>query len=261
MFRLTPRMTGRSLPELRADASSLEADVQVARRRVERLTELLRVEATSEAELERARAGLQSLEARLAVARGGVAATTTAANPRDAAADIVVRAPWAGRVAEVSVSPGQTVAAGAVLGRLVKVRPLWLVVALRPEDAARVQGAPQGLTLRRPGQPAPFELAAGDVRFVSRSPEVDPQTASVNVILQIDRSASDLPLGSAVDAEILLPGERRSSCRSPRSWTTRARPSPTSSSTGRASRGARSASSAGSGTRRSSRGCARVSGS
>jgi RND family efflux transporter MFP subunit len=209
VFRLTPRMTGRSLPELRADASSLEADVQVARRRVERLTELLRVEATSEAELERARAGLQSLEARLAVARGGVAATTTAANPQDAAADIVVRAPWAGRVAEVSVSPGQTVAAGAVLGRLVKVRPLWLVVALRPEDAARVQGAPEGLTLRRPGQPAPLELAAGDVRLVSRSPEVDPQTASVNVILQIDRSASDLPLGSAVDAEILLPGEQR----------------------------------------------------
>jgi multidrug efflux pump subunit AcrA (membrane-fusion protein) len=31
----------------------------------------------------------------------------------------------------------------------------------------------------------------------------------VNVILQIDRSASDLPLGSAVEAEIVLPGERR----------------------------------------------------
>jgi RND family efflux transporter MFP subunit len=207
VFRLTPRVGDRSLPELRADASSLEADVQVARRRVERLTELLRVEATSEAELERARAGLGSLEARLAAARGGLA--TTAASPQDAATDIVVRAPWAGRVAEVSVSPGQTVAAGAVLGRLVKVRPLWLVVALRPEDAARVQGAPAGLTLRRPGQAAPVELTAGDVRLVSRSPEVDPQTASVNVILQIDRSASELPLGSAVETEIVLPGEKR----------------------------------------------------
>jgi multidrug efflux pump subunit AcrA (membrane-fusion protein) len=162
VFRLIPRVGDRSLPELRADVSSLEADVQVARRRVERLTELLRVEATSEAELERARAGLQSLEARLAAARGGLGAASTTGGP-DAASDIVVRAPWAGRVAEVSVSPGQTVAAGAVLGRLVKVRPLWLVVALRPEDAARVQGAPEGLTLRRAGQPAPLELAAGDV--------------------------------------------------------------------------------------------------
>jgi multidrug efflux pump subunit AcrA (membrane-fusion protein) len=112
-------------------------------------------------------------------------------------------------VAEVSISPGQTVAAGAVLGRLVKVRPLWLVVALRPEDAARVQGAPGGLTLRRPGQPAPVEIPASDLRLVSRSPEVDPRTASVNVILQVDRSASELPLGSAVEAEIVLPGEKR----------------------------------------------------
>jgi RND family efflux transporter MFP subunit len=208
VFRLVPRVGDRSLPELRADASSLDADVEVARRRVERLTELLRVEATSEAELERARAGLQSLEARLAAARGGLAAATTTGDS-DAVSGIAVRAPWAGRVAEVSVSPGQTVAAGAVLGRLVKARPLWLVVALRPEDAARVQGAPGGLALRRPGQPAPVEIAASDLRLVSRSPEVDPRTASVNVILQIDRSASELPLGSAVEAEIVLPGERR----------------------------------------------------
>ena len=46
------------------------------------------------------------------------------------------------------------------------------------------------------------------MRLVSRSPEVDPQTASVDVILQVDRSASELPLGSAVEAEILLPGEK-----------------------------------------------------
>jgi multidrug efflux pump subunit AcrA (membrane-fusion protein) len=31
----------------------------------------------------------------------------------------------------------------------------------------------------------------------------------VNVILQIDRTASELPLGSAVEAEIVLPGEKR----------------------------------------------------
>jgi len=208
VFRLMPRVGDRSLPELHADASSLEGDVDVARRRVERLSELLRVEATSQAELERARATLASLEARLASARGGVAAATNAVDGKDSAAAIPIRAPWAGRVAEVSVSPGQTVAAGAALGRLVKARPLWIVVALRPEAATRVQGAPRGLFLRRPGQQESVEIGTKDVRLVARSPEVDPRTASVNVILEVDRSASELPLGSAVEAELLLAGEK-----------------------------------------------------
>lgn len=208
VYRLVPRVGDRSLPELRADVSSLEGDIDVARKRVDRLAELLRVEATSQAELEKARATLKSLEARLNAARGGVAAATNAGSGRDSGT-VAVRAPWAGRVAEVSVSPGQTVAAGATLGRLVKVRPLWLVVALRPEAATRVQEAPTGLFLKRAGQHAPLEIGAKDLRLISRAPEVDPRTASVNVILEVDLSASELPLGSAVEAELLLSGEKR----------------------------------------------------
>jgi multidrug efflux pump subunit AcrA (membrane-fusion protein) len=112
-------------------------------------------------------------------------------------------------VAEVSVTPGQTVAAGAPLGRLVRVQPLWLVVALRPEAAARVTKAPRGLFLSRPGQQAEVEVEARDVKLVSRSPEVDPRTASVAVILEVNRSAAELPLGSTVEAELRLAGETR----------------------------------------------------
>jgi RND family efflux transporter MFP subunit len=206
VFRLHPRVADRSLPEIAAEASSLSAEVDVARRRVDRLTELLKVEATSAAELERARAVLASLEARLTSARGGLELAAGGKGPTAGALSVL--APWSGQVAEVSVSPGQTVAAGAPLGRLVKVRPLWIVAALRPEDAARVGAPPQALFLRRPGQPQTLEVASG-IRLVSRSPEVDPRTASVAVILQVDRSASELPLGSAVEVEIVLSGERR----------------------------------------------------
>ncbi len=209
VFRLVPRVTGRSLPELRADASSLEGETDVARKRVERLVELLRVEATSQAELERARATLSTLEGRLASARGGVAVAMNLVEGKDPAASVAVRAPWAGRLAELSVTPGQTVAAGAPLGRLVRIRPLWVIVALRPEAATLVQAAPTGLFLKRPGQRAPLEIAAKDLKLVSRSPEVDPRTASVSVILEVDRSAWELPLGSAVEAELLLSGEKR----------------------------------------------------
>jgi RND family efflux transporter MFP subunit len=206
VFSLLPRVGGKSLPELRAEASALEADVEVARKRLERLTELLRVEATSQAELERARATLKSLEARLAFARGGVA---PAGGGERGGGSLSVQSPWGGRVAEVSVSPGQTVAAGATLGRLVKLRPVWLAVALRPESAARVQAAPASVFLKRPGSSEPVQVSGKDVRLVSRAPVVDARTATVDVILELARSASDLPFGSAVEAQLLLSGEQR----------------------------------------------------
>jgi len=146
VFRLRPRATDRSLPELTAEASALEAEADAGRRRVERLTELLRLEATSAAELERARAALTGVEARLAASRRGIAVVAGGASTGE---PLGVPAPWAGSVAEVAVSPGQSVSAGDVLGRLVRPRPLWIEVALRPQDARRLQGGPAALILRR----------------------------------------------------------------------------------------------------------------
>ena len=206
MLRLLPRIGGRSLPDLKADAASLEAEVEAARRRVERLTELLRVEATSVAELERARATLAGLEARLRSTREGV---EVAGGRFDASAGISVAAPWTGRVAEVSVSPGQTVSAGAPLVRLVKARPVWMILALRPDDAARVKGRPSGLLIRRSGSPESIQFGPEDLRIVSQSPEVNVRTASIDLLVEIDRSVSNLPIGTGVEAELLLPGERR----------------------------------------------------
>jgi RND family efflux transporter MFP subunit len=205
VFRLHPRATGRSLPELAADASALEAEAETERRRVERLVQLLKLEATNPAELERARAALAGTEARLEAARGGLAMAAGAAAVGEG---LPVPAPWTGRVAEVAISPGQSVAAGAVLGRLVKTRPLWIQVALRPEQAPRLAGGVEGLILKRASLPDPVEIEAGAVRLVAIAPEVDPGTATLAAILEVDRSASELPIGSAVEAEIVLSGER-----------------------------------------------------
>lgn len=206
VFTLRPRAGERGLPELTADVASLAAEAGTARSRVERLTELMRLEATSAAELERARAALAGIEARLSAARGGVAA---AGGGGAQGQTLAVRAPWSGRVAEVSVTPGQAVSAGTVLGRLVKPRPLWVEVALRPEDAARLKTAPSALNLRRTSADAPLEIAGRDVRLVATAPEVDPRTATIAATLQVDRGADELPIGSAVEAEVVLAGERR----------------------------------------------------
>jgi membrane fusion protein, heavy metal efflux system len=206
LFRLIPRVGDRSLPEVQADAAGLAAEVEAARKRAERLDELLKVEATSPAEVERSRAALTVLEARLAAARQGLHG---AATQDGSAHSVEIVAPWDGRVAEVSVSPGQTVAVGAPLGRIVRTRPLWLEVALRPEDAARLRSERLSVSLRRASETEPLGLPASSARLVSRAPEVDPRTASLAVILELDATATELPIGSSVEADLLLPAERK----------------------------------------------------
>jgi hypothetical protein len=70
-------------------------------------------------------------------------------------------------------------------------------------------GTVAGLHLEKAGQWRGYRLPAGAVRLVSRAPEVDARTATVAVILELDRSAMDLPIGSAFEAEVLLGGEKK----------------------------------------------------
>jgi RND family efflux transporter MFP subunit len=206
LFRLVPRVGDRSLLEVQADAEVLAAEVEVARKRAARLNELLKLEATSLAEVERAHASLIALEARLAAARRGLGAADTPGGP---ARPVEIRAPWTGRVAEVLVTPGQTVAVGAPLGRVVRVRPLWLEVALRPDDAARLRADRLEVQVRRPGDLEPLAFPTASARLVSRAPEVDARTASLTVVLELDAAVSELPIGSSVEVDLLLPAERK----------------------------------------------------
>lgn len=209
VFALIPRVAPeRSLPELRAQLAVLDAERNAARSRTQRLEELLRVEAISQAEVERARANLAGLEARSSAARRDLETAEAVRTGQSGAPTLFLRAPWSGKVAEVVASPGQSVASGATLGRIVKDRPLWLELSLSSEAAARLTGEALGVVLSRPGA-ADTVISQKEVRFVSRSPEVDQRTSSVAVLLEIDRGVSELPIGSALEAELLLSRVRR----------------------------------------------------
>ena len=211
VFALIP--TGdaeRSLPDLRAEVESIAAERIAARNRTERLERLLEVEAVSRAEVERARADLAGLDARWNAARRNLETATAARTGRLGSPTLSLRAPWSGRVAEVVASPGQSVEPGATLGRIVRDRPVWVEVALHTEDAARLAGATaHGLLLRRADSEEAISIPEGDVRIVSRSPEIDAKTSSIKVLLEVERAVTDLPIGSAAQAELLLSGERR----------------------------------------------------
>jgi RND family efflux transporter MFP subunit len=210
VFALIPRGAAeRSLPDLRAEVASISAERSAARNRTERLEKLLEVEAVSRAEVERARADLAGLDARWNAACRNLETATAARTGRSGTPTLYLRAPWSGRVAEVVASPGQSVEPGATLGRIVRDRPVWVEIALRPDDAARLAGADaQGLLLRRAEGAKAISIPEREVRLVSRSPEVDPKTSSIAVLLEVDRGVSDLPIGTAAEAELLLSGER-----------------------------------------------------
>jgi RND family efflux transporter MFP subunit len=205
VVQLVPRAGAeRSLAVLEAEVRTLEAEARLAAERVDRLDRLLEAEATSRAERDRAHAAAGALEARLAAARADLDNARAARTGARTDSALALSAPWAARVAEVRVTPGEAVSAGAPLVRLVKPRPIWLEVALRPEDSARLTSAAPAVHLRRPGSPEPVSLGPDEVRLVARAPEIDPRTATRTVILELQRDADELPLGTSAQAELVL---------------------------------------------------------
>jgi RND family efflux transporter MFP subunit len=210
IFRLVPKVAASSsLPQLEAEVASIEADLAVTRARAERLADLEKLDAVSRAEVERIRAARSALEARLTAARRDLETAAAGRLGERAGASLPIRAPWPGRVAEVNVSPGQSVAAGAALARLVKPRPVWLDIALRPEGAAQLQEAPSSLFIRRPSATEPSAYSGSAIRLISRAPEVDSRTGTVGVLIEVEASSEELPIGSAVEAELAVGGETR----------------------------------------------------
>lgn len=208
LFLLTPRVSGdRSVADLRADVAELEAELGTARARLGRLRDLLRVEAASRREVEEAETRVKSLSARLDAARRERAAASAVRGGGAGPESFRIASPIAGRVAEVAVSPGQFVSAGTPLGRVVRISPVWLELALQPDQAGALSQPPAGLSLRRWAGEEPFVIPGGDIRLVSRSPEIAAGSGTVPVILEVRRGVDLLRLGSRVDAEVLLPAD------------------------------------------------------
>jgi RND family efflux transporter MFP subunit len=209
LFALTPHVAAdRSLAELESVETERRAELGVAEERLKRLESLLPVQATSPAEVEAARARVTALRAQHQAARSDL---DTARSGRSGGAAIgatvSVVTPFAGQIADVRVSPGQIVAAGQTLGRVVRVEPFWVEVFLRPGYAIELDGGGTGLSLRGPGMSESVTVEPERVRLVSKSPEVDSRQGTVTCTFEVAGNASPL-LGSAVEAEVTLPQTR-----------------------------------------------------
>jgi RND family efflux transporter MFP subunit len=197
--------TGRSLAELKASVRELEAQSEAATARVARLEALLARQAVSQREVEQARAEATGIEARLEAGYDTLAAAQAARMGREDVSGLEIRAPFVGRVAEVMVSPGEQVAPGSPLVRIVRERPVWARVALTPGDASRLSDLVRGLVLDIGASAEPVIVPEADLRLVAVAPEVDARTGTVEALIEISRSVDDLKPGLVATAQILLP--------------------------------------------------------
>jgi RND family efflux transporter MFP subunit len=203
LFQLLPRTAAdRSLSDLEAGAAALTTELATARARLARLEELLALEATSRREVEEARARVTTLEA-LSSAADRNLQTARSAREGGGSGGLTLRAPLSGMIAAVTASPGAAVTAGEPLARVVRSEPVWLEVAVSPEDARRLRRDDvAGVVVSFP-QGTPIRLAGETVRLVSVAPEMEAATGTVAVLLEVP-GIDDLILGTMVQAQVLL---------------------------------------------------------
>ena len=208
LFRVVPLVASeRSLATLEGELEALATELESARSRSARLRELLALEAVSEREVEEAGVRTRTLEARHRAAERDLGSARTS---REGGADgtgISPRAPFSGRIAAVTTTPGATVSAGDALARLVRTDVVWIEVALPPQDARRLMDAGlRGLVLDDP-ESGPVQVE-GDLSLVSISPELSPRTGTVTVLIEAPGIAgTGFALGSTVAAQVLMAGE------------------------------------------------------
>ena len=204
LFRLLPRVeAGRSLASLESDQAALEAELATARTRLERLEELLAMEAVSRREVEEARTREAALSARHDAAARDLRAARSARQGGGGGEAIAVSAPLSGEVSAVAASPGSAVAGGETLARVVRTDSVWLAVAVPAEDApASFAGGGLAGAVVEPPNGEPLHLDASEVRLVAVAPEVDADTGTVDVLVET-AARPGLVLGTVVDVELL----------------------------------------------------------
>ena len=208
LFRVVPLVASeRSLATLEGELEALAVELESARSRSTRLRDLLALEAVSEREVEETGVRARTLEARHRAAERDLESARSSREGGAEGAGISLKAPFSGRIAAVSTTPGATVAAGDALARLVRTDVVWIEVALPPQDARRLAAAGlRGVVLDDP-ESGPVRIDEG-LSLVSVSPELSPRTGTVTVLLEAPGLAgTGFALGSTVAAQVLMAGE------------------------------------------------------
>lgn len=202
---LVPRMGGDTdLASLRAAADKARVEHELARQERARMEALHREEAVPEKRVLAARAAESLARAELAATQQRLGQVGGAGG------GIPLRAPVAGTLADVRVSPGAFAPEGAPLFHIADRSRLWLELRVPESEAARLV-SPTGAAFKVAGQKDSVEVVAGqNGKLVAVGGVVDPTTRTVPVVFEFAPGALQLPIGMAVQAQVFAGGARES---------------------------------------------------
>jgi len=200
---LAPRLGGETdLASLRAAADKARVEHELARQELARMENLFKDEAVPEKRVQAARAAEASARAEL------TAAQQRLGQLGGAGGGIPLRAPVSGTLADVRVSAGTYVEAGAPLFHIADPSRLWLELRVPESEAARLT-SPTGAAFRVAGTDAGVEIVAGkNGKLVAVGGVVDATTRTVPVVFEFTPGELRLPIGMAVQAQVFAGGAR-----------------------------------------------------
>ena len=207
--RLQPRLaeSGADRATLAANVAEAQASLEGARSDLARAERLLAERAVPARRVEEAQRAVAIAEARLGAAKSRlVQRDETLRTGGGEAADnaFVLRAPIAGRIAEVHAALGAAYDAGAPLYRIIRTDRVELQVHVPTSDAP-LKGDVREIALEISGRPDPLPVAPDHMRDAG---VLDPVTKALPVQFDIDNRAGMLLIGQAVTA-ILYTGARQ----------------------------------------------------
>jgi len=164
-----------------------QAETRLAEIELERQQRLRRLNANSEADVDRA-------ESELAQARANVGQLQAERDKR------TIRAPFAGRIGIVQVDPGQFVDVGTTIVTLQTLDPVLVDFTVPQRDIGRVS---VGLPVEATVDAYPDRRFGGEV--IAISPKVDRTTRNIDVRATMANPDGVLRPGMFVDVEVLLP--------------------------------------------------------
>lgn len=202
---LVPRLGGETdFASLRAAADKARVEHELARQELARMEGLYREEAVPEKRVLAARAAATSARAELNAAQQRLG------QYGGAGGGIPLRAPVAGSLADVRVSPGAFAAEGATLFHIADRSTLWLELRVPESEATRL-GNPSGAAFKVAGSEASVDIAAGrNGKLIAVGGVVDPATRTVPVVFEFTPGKLALPIGMAVQAQVFAGGVRES---------------------------------------------------
>jgi membrane fusion protein (multidrug efflux system) len=175
----------------RAALRSAEATAQLARRNAERAQRLNAAGAVAQREVEEAEATATNADGQVADARARLASA------QKQLGKTVLRAPFDGVVAQVTVSEGDVVQSGASLLSVLGPATLRLEASVPAQDIAAVKiGTPVQFTV------SGYEDRSFGGKVLRVSPAVDPATRQVRVIASIANAGGALVAGLFAEGRV-----------------------------------------------------------